>query len=180
MCCRSGCNKWRYIKNIDDPKVVPDFWECSMNEDKNHNSCEHPEDPENQSLQYVPGEYVVGTIKWVKVPNFPTWPAIIDDDPDSRTSVWLPEQEVDGVFKCHVRFFGSLDGCFTRSWVSVDQMEHFKGTETISKFKKLQLEDDTYANLRVAISEAKKALKMPIDERRINYCSLFGRKNISK
>lgn len=146
-----------------------------MNEDTSHNSCEHPEDPENQGLQFVPGDFVVGAVKWVKLPKFPLWPAIIDDDPDSKTSIWLDSNSlvVDGMRKCHVTFFGSLNGSVTRSWVNIEQTEHFKGTETIAKFKKSGLDAETMENLRDSISEARKAVKMPLEQRRYEYCHLY-------
>ena len=86
-----GCGKFRFLKYVTDPKEVAEFWTCDMNSfsDPEHGSCNDPEDPEASSLSNVSSELVVGSIKWAQIKDFPPWPVIIDDSPDSHTSVWI-------------------------------------------------------------------------------------------
>ena len=48
-----------------------------MNNDQDYNSCKVPEDPDTHTNQYVDGNFVVGTVKWIKLANFPKWPGFI-------------------------------------------------------------------------------------------------------
>ena len=48
-----------------------------MNNDQDYNSCKVPEDPDTHTNQYVDGNFVVGTVKWIKLANFPKWPGLI-------------------------------------------------------------------------------------------------------
>ena len=52
-----------------------------MNEDKQFNSCDVDEDPATHTGEYIDGNFVCGTIKWIKMPNYPQWPGLIDNDP---------------------------------------------------------------------------------------------------
>ena len=83
-----------------------------MNEvaDPDHGNCEAPEDPEHSNYT-VDSNWVVGSIKWAKLFNFPPWPVIIDDNPDTKTSVWI---HTNGQEKVHVVFFNALLGSITR------------------------------------------------------------------
>ena len=74
-CC--DCNQWRYLNSIEDPSQVPEIWICIMNDDPDYDSCEIPEDPDTHTNQYVDGNFVVGTVKWIKLANFPKWPGFI-------------------------------------------------------------------------------------------------------
>lgn len=36
-------------------------------------------------------EYQRGSLVWAKVPGYPSWPAMIDDDPDYSSFFWIDE-----------------------------------------------------------------------------------------
>ena len=87
-----------------------------MNEDKNYSDCTIPEDVATHETndQYVDGELVYGLIKWVKLPNRPPWPAVIDVCPDENVSHRLDCRNDVKKLLVHVHFFGHYDGMSTR------------------------------------------------------------------
>ena len=162
---------------LKDPGEVSSKWTCNLNPDVQYSSCLIPQDSEYDSSQYVYSDFVVGTIKWVHLQSFPAWPAIIDDNPDTRTSIWISDADRKDnmqMTKCHVVFFDSLNGTVTRSWIDTSCMHPFKGNETMKKFT--NLDEDTYENLTNALQSAKKAAKMTLQQRRKMYCTLYQRK----
>ena len=115
---------------------------------------------------------IVGSIKWAELFDFPPWPAIIDDNPDTKTSVWITGN---GEEKVHVVFFNALMGCFTRCWVNKCDLKPFIGTENMSKFKHLQLETQVKEHLKGALKLAREANKLSLNERRRFHCLLQGK-----
>ena len=100
----------------------------------------------------------------------------LDDDPDSVTSIWVDEDE--STRKCHVKFFGGLNGLITRAWVNVNDTEPFDKNETLKKAGKFNFDDNgTKENFQCAFKEAKIAAKMPLEERKEKYC--FFKKQMS-
>ena len=78
----------------------------------------------------------------------------LDDDPDSVTSIWVDEDE--STRKCHVKFFGGLNGLITRAWVNVNDTEPFDKNETLKKAGKFNFDDNvTKENFQCAVKEAK-------------------------
>ena len=84
--------------------------------------------------------------------------------------------------KCHVRLFGNIDDHLTRVWVNIKDTESFIGNESL-KNTKFKFENDiTKENFSIALSEAKKASKMSLIDRREKYCFLEKKKkkNLSR
>ena len=185
----NSCQKWRYLKDTHDSDQVPAIWHCHLNPDLNFKDCQTPQDPEYDDLQYVPSEFVVGTIKWVKIGSFPSWPAIIDDNPDTKTSIWHSDPDPQSgqmMTKVHVVFFDSLNGTVTRSWVNVNDTQPFIGTETLKKaadVDSIAASDELelfYDNFKSALNSAKKASKLSLQSRRSMYCALYKTKDSYK
>ena len=180
QCSNLSCQKWRYLKFIQNATEVPETWTCEQNFDPNFADCQIAQDPEYNGLQYVDADFIVGTIKWVKLESFPAWPAMIDDNLDTKTSIWISEEDVangteTSMTKCHVVFFDSLNGTVTRSWVNISCTKPFIGNETMRRFT--SLDDDTYENLRNALASARKASRMGLEQRRRMYCTMYKKKS---
>ena len=65
QCC--DCHKWRLVREIEDPSLVPEYWVCSMNSDVEANDCgkgdgEHVESDE----ELIGVEYTCGSLVWIK------------------------------------------------------------------------------------------------------------------
>lgn len=139
-------------------------------------SCDVPEDPNAHDMCLVPSEYAVGSIVWVKYDNFPAWPAIIDDNPDTKTSIWIDPNQSTSVSKVHVTFFENFMDNFTRAWVDPEKIATFFGTERITGKKlkdEFNIDEDTLESLKRAMREARKASKLNIEERKKEFCFLF-------
>ena len=180
QCSKISCHKWRYLKFIQNPDEVPDTWTCEQNFDPKYSDCQVAQDPEYNGVQYVDADFIVGTIKWVKLESFPAWPAIIDDNQDTKTSIWISENDIAKgneamMTKCHVVFFDSLNGTVTRSWVPTSCTQPFYGNESMKRFP--SLDDETYENLRNALANARRASRMTLDQRRRMYCTLYKKKH---
>ena len=82
--------------------------------------------------------------------------------------------------KCHVRLFGNIDDHLTRVWVNIKDTVSFIGNESL-KNRKFTFENDiTKENFSIALSEAKKASKMTLIDRREKYCFLEKNKKKKK
>jgi hypothetical protein len=80
--------------------------------------------------------------------------------------------------KCHIKFFGSLNGLISRAWVKYNDTEpfappFFKNVEKYNTFD----DEDSKENFQFAFREAKIAAKMPLEERKEKYC--FFKKQMS-
>ena len=71
--------------NEKDSSLIPDKWTCSLNSDPSYQSCDDPEEkPANTPEDaWIENRYTVGSLVWAKVPGWPWWPAMVDDDPDT-------------------------------------------------------------------------------------------------
>ena len=103
--------------------------------------------------------------------------SFVDDDPDSVTSIWVDDDDETNR-KCHIKFFGGLNGLITRAWVKYNDTEpfappFFKNVEKYNTFD----DEDSKKNFQFAFREAKIAAKMPLEERKEKYC--FFKKQMS-
>ncbi len=139
--------------------------------DEDFASCDVPEDPESKSIETVPEDFIVGTIKWVKLPNFSPWPAIIDDNPDTKTSIWIDSGQVSNetVSKVHVVFFDQMQDIFTRAWIDKKYLEPFTNKKGVN------CQDPAFKR---ALKEARRANKLSLNERRQRYCLLYKSKKM--
>ena len=59
QCCE--CNKWRMVREIEDPALVPEYWVCNMNSDESINDCSKGEGDDVESdEEFVSVEYTCG------------------------------------------------------------------------------------------------------------------------
>ena len=145
-------------------------------EDPKHSSCDAPEDEASNDVSLVPSDFIVGTIKWVNLPNYPPWPAIIDDNPDTKTSIWIDDNETvqdTPISKVHVVFFDNFMGMFTRAWIDQSNLLPFEGDESMMPFRKLNIGNDIKECLSRALNCAKKAQKLRLKERRRQFCLFY-------
>ena len=49
QCCNKKCKKWRFLKEFEDPSLVPEYWDCSMNQDRTANQCRKKNSELNKS-----------------------------------------------------------------------------------------------------------------------------------
>ena len=65
QCC--DCHKWRLVREIEDPSLVPEYWVCSMNQDEAANDCGKGEGEHVESDDDLVGvEYTCGSLVWIK------------------------------------------------------------------------------------------------------------------
>ena len=104
--------------------------------------------------------------------------SFVDDDPDSVTSIWVDDDDETNR-KCHIKFFGGLNGLITRAWVKYNDTEPFDFKKTLKNVEKYNTFDnkDSKENFQFAFKEAKIAAKMPLEERKEKYC--FFKKQMS-
>ena len=61
QCCE--CGKWRLVREIEDPSLVPEYWVCSMNQDCDNNDCSKGEgedsDEEDVAVEHSCGSLVM-------------------------------------------------------------------------------------------------------------------------
>ena len=80
----NDCHKWRLLKDVQDPSVLPARWSCEDNKDPKYSSCEMAEQNYDDNEYYISNiQYVPGSLVWYKEPNYKfPWPAMIDMDPE--------------------------------------------------------------------------------------------------
>ena len=104
------------------------------------------------SLALVENRFTVGSLVWAGVAGWPSWPAMVDDDPDVGSFFWCEVREGEWVPRpsCyHVVFFDT--GSVSRSWVVDSRLRSFPGTgPELGK-------ERSSARLRKAVSEAELA-----------------------
>ena len=71
QCCE--CGKWRLVREIEDPSLVPEYWVCSMNQDEAANECGKGEGERVESDDDLVGvEYTCGSLVWIKFKGIKT------------------------------------------------------------------------------------------------------------
>ena len=71
QCCE--CGKWRLVREIEDPSLVPEYWVCSMNQDEAANECGKGEGEHVESDDDLVGvEYTCGSLVWIKFKGIKT------------------------------------------------------------------------------------------------------------
>ncbi|CAH0604843.1 unnamed protein product [Chrysodeixis includens] len=168
------CNQWRYLPDILDRQELPKKWFCSMNPDKEFNSCSVPEAPLriHDEEDLIHSEYSAGSLVWARMAGWPWWPAMVDDCPDVEQFYWL-DGFSDIPTHYNVVFFDSME--VTRAWIAPDQLKPYvsnKKLQHISKIKK-------YNNrLKVAMSQADAAAKMTLENRLAEYSFISRHKGL--
>ena len=74
QCDNVDCQKWRNLKSISDPSVVPDNWTCSMNDELDYNSCSAPEEVLSDlgdSQEFIESPFIPGSLVWAKMDGYP-------------------------------------------------------------------------------------------------------------
>ncbi|XP_073970272.1 zinc finger CW-type PWWP domain protein 1-like isoform X2 [Rhodnius prolixus] len=157
-CSNKQCHKWRLLKYIVDPNDIADEWVCSMNQDEEHNTCGSPQIQPFCLRELIDIRYNIGSIVMAKLPGYPWWPAMIDDDPEFGKFYWLNAQETKTEYY-HVIFF---DKEIERYWQKIEAVLPFNEI-TISMYDTLKKQYKKRLTENIAL--AKSALKMDIAER---------------
>lgn len=173
QCSIKMCLKWRFLPTILDPSSLPEFWTCEMNDDSDYNKCSLPEvdwSDETEKEDYVYTKYNLGSIVWAKMASYPSWPAMVDDDPSC--DLFYDYTENGEVTHYHVVF---LDKHVSRNWVLAKNVETFHTNP--DKMSTLLKKRTAFSEeLKMAIEEAHDAMKLPIDERiqKYNFATRFS------
>lgn len=66
------------------------------NADPRYNSCQSEEQnvPAEEEEDMIYNSFTAGSVAWARVPGYPWWPAMVDDDPDLAQYYWLQEDFV--------------------------------------------------------------------------------------
>nr|CAH7721541.1 unnamed protein product [Callosobruchus chinensis] len=97
--------------------------------------------------------YDLGTVVWAKIEGYPWWPAMVDDDPDFGTHIWVEEGSKEPTWY-HVAFFDTQ--VVTRAWVQPDRISAYNmPIITPNKCQKMYA-----ARLKGSIKQAEQALEM--------------------
>lgn len=171
QCDRPECQKWRRIDYVDDLRSVSDGkWICCMNEDSQHNDCDISQESfpdigsEDESIYttFRPGTLVLG-----KMPGYPWWPGIIEDDPDFDSYFYLEHRKEKTVVSYHVTFFGKD---VSRAWLNEVAVTNFDGHETLKDLGTMSSGGKRYARqVTTALVEAKKAMEYSSEKRLRRY-----------
>jgi len=173
QCSIKMCLKWRFLPTILDPSSLPEYWTCEMNDDSEYNKCSFPEvdwSEETEKEDYVYTKYNLGSIVWAKMASYPSWPAMVDDDPSC--DLFYDYTENGEVTHYHVVF---LDKHVSRNWVLAKNVETFHTNP--DKMSTLLKKRAAFSEeLKMAIEEAHDAMKLPIDERiqKYNFATRFS------
>jgi len=166
MCTRVTCGKWRYL-DVKDPAEVNDLFTCSDNPDSKFNECQVPEQlwSKNLNNNIVETRFTVGSLVWARMEGWPSWPGMIDDDPDTGSFFWTEmrgDKWEDKPNSYHVVFFDDKE--ITRAWVPSARLRKFDRVKPVSAKSKLG------ARLGKAFEEAMKAADMDLMDRRKEFC----------
>ena len=176
QCCQQSCKKWRFLTEYEDPSLVPDYWECSMNQDPKANQCAKgaSNQPSEDDPEFVNVKYTCGSLVWARVKGYPWWPGMIDYCPDSEEYYWIEETEskTDPAWY-HVVF---LDKVVSRSWVRAELVE--KMSSPVKPPKNLAVKKNTNsmkARFSKATEMAKDCINLTRKERleKYSFASLF-------
>ncbi|XP_077864245.1 uncharacterized protein LOC144349565 [Saccoglossus kowalevskii] len=132
QCEHNSCLKWRRISQQEAEQLTDNRkWYCSMNKDKQHNSCGCQEErcKENSFLKYgykyVYSQLPIGSLVWAKMQGHVKWPAILSPDPVSNS---YHSTDDDGdVLWYHVEFLGKPHSHY---WVKYHNVEIYGDVRT--------------------------------------------------
>ncbi|KAG7464505.1 hypothetical protein MATL_G00166290 [Megalops atlanticus] len=123
QCSVHSCRKWRRLELDADLSVLPSDWTCSLNTDRQRSSCEVPQESWSGSEgELIYSSLVPGSMVWAQQPGFTWWPAMIEADPDSKTSFLFNSRKDESPSKYHVTYFGNP---VCRAWVSSSRVRAF-------------------------------------------------------
>ncbi|XP_039268005.2 uncharacterized protein LOC120343006 isoform X1 [Styela clava] len=162
-----ACDKWRFLSECLDPSILPEQWICSFNPDKNLASCSAVEEEWHSSSQdsFIYTQFSPGSIVWAKMAGYPSWPAMVDIDPDFNTFYeTFPNGEVSYY---HVVF---LDDRVSRAWISHRYIEAYRASDTPVKMPARNSKNRDFAkDVEGARQRAENALKMSIADRLMKF-----------
>ncbi|XP_013145983.1 PREDICTED: zinc finger CW-type PWWP domain protein 1-like [Papilio polytes] len=141
-----------------------------MNPDKSLADCSAPEvrillhDEED----LIHSRFSAGSIVWVKMAGWPSWPAMVDDCPDTEQFYWL-DGFSDIPTDYHVVFFDKWE--VSRAWVTDQMIEPFI-VNNKSKIEDANRNSKYAKRLRVAVKQATDAFSLPLALRLKKYSFL--------
>ena len=93
QCSKKSCQKWRFLPEFEDPALIPENWECSMNENKTLNACSKGKSERfvENSDEFIDTEYACGSMVWAKLKGYPWWPGMVDYCPDTDEYYWMDD-----------------------------------------------------------------------------------------
>ncbi|XP_063531570.1 zinc finger CW-type PWWP domain protein 1-like [Cydia strobilella] len=157
-----ACNSWRHLPHVVDSHQLPAKWYCSMNPDKSLTDCSTPETPLRISDEedLIHSEYSAGSLVWARLPGWPWWPAMVDDDPDTEQFYWL-DGFSDIPTHYNVVFFDERGA--TRAWISPENLEPY--TQNKKRFRHPSNSKQYKKRLEQSIQKTDKAEKLPVADR---------------
>ncbi|KAG9346429.1 hypothetical protein JZ751_006740, partial [Albula glossodonta] len=127
-----------------------------------YSDCDCPEENWSGSEgELVHSNLVPGSLVWAQQPGFPWWPAMIEINPDSKSSFLFSNKKDKSPSKYHVTYFGEP---VTRAWVSACRV---KVLQSLSEETALNaVKQQSYKKmLNEAICMTKEAEKLPLKRR---------------
>ncbi|XP_035697462.1 zinc finger CW-type PWWP domain protein 1-like isoform X2 [Branchiostoma floridae] len=160
QCTADKCNKWRYLADVTDPTTVPDKWTCSMNPDEEYNSCEKTE-ADWSKLEFVDTCYVEGSLVWAKMPGYPWWPGMVEEDPDDQA--YYETDSKQKPVRYHVVFFGKT---VSRAWIPERSVRPFTQENDVDHLGSLVVDGKNYRKrVKCALTMARQAVVLSIKKR---------------
>ncbi|GFS55920.1 zinc finger CW-type PWWP domain protein 1 [Nephila pilipes] len=157
------CRQWRRVEGYSSGDQLPDYWECSMQE---NGSCDIPSklDVNEDRMEFDPGQIV-----WAKLGQYPWWPGMVDFDYISKTKRFDYFKRQNGSEQFNVRFFGEKT---LHQWIVKDRIRSFSTTSTKGQLSKPKRR---FFNLEKAIQQAEEAKNVPIKERlkKFSFCATY-------
>ncbi|XP_065060700.1 zinc finger CW-type PWWP domain protein 1-like [Rhopilema esculentum] len=172
QCDNPECQKWRRIDYvIDIDEVENEKWVCEMNKDEKKSACEASQETIGTEDEDDPctTDHEPGMVLWGKVPGYPWWPCMVDNDPDIETFYWNEADESSSEQKTsiHVTFFGKQ--C-TRAWLYPHSLRDFSGKENIKDMGSMKFRGTNFKNdVTDAFNDAKQSLTLSVKERISKY-----------
>ncbi|KAI8500455.1 Zinc finger CW-type PWWP domain protein 1 [Branchiostoma belcheri] len=160
QCSADRCGKWRYLSEVTDPATVPDRWTCSMNTDEEYNSCEKTE-ADWSELEFVDTCYVEGSLVWAKMPGYPWWPGMVEEDPDDQAYYETDSRQKP--IRYHVVFFGKT---VSRAWIPERSVQPFTRQDDSDHLGSLVVDGKNYRKrVHTACTMARQAVVLSIKKR---------------
>ncbi|KAJ8338089.1 hypothetical protein SKAU_G00370550 [Synaphobranchus kaupii] len=162
QCSRNSCKKWRKLKWHVDPSVLPTDWVCSQNADPCYSSCDCPEETWSGSEgDLVHSSLVSGSVVWAQQPGLPWWPAMIENDPDSKSSFLFKNKKDTSPSKYHVTYFGEPA---TRAWVSACRVKAFQALPEEAALRTVK-QQSCRKMFSESLNMSRRAEKLPLKRR---------------